>query len=117
MATPCSVAAGAATDVEGPGACLADLDRLDAALEELPAQQARARVEGGPGAPAGGDDRVSAGTQHHGDLGEERRHVELGDEIERLVRVGQGGGVAELEGDPALRVEPDLRHGGVDHLL
>ena len=66
------------------------------------------RVEGRRGAPARGDDDVAAGAQDAGDLGDERRHVELRDQVEGLVVVGELGGVGDPEGDPALGVEADL---------
>ena len=51
---------------------------------------------------------MAPGPQDAGDLGEERRHVDLGDEVEGVVVVGQPGGVGDPEGDPPLGVEPDL---------
>ena len=57
------------------------------------------------------------GAQHAGGLAEERRHVDLGDEVEVIVGERQGGGVGDLERDPPLGVEPDLGAREPDHLL
>ena len=74
------------------------------------------RVEGRLRAPARGDHGVAARAQDARDLREERRHVELGDEVEGLVLEGQVGGVGDLERDPSLRVEADSVLGAADHL-
>ena len=52
---------------------------------------------------------MPARAQHPGDLGRRRAAVELGDEVEEVVGVGQGARLAHLEGDPPLGVEPDPR--------
>ena len=75
------------------------------------------RVERGRGAAAGGDDHMAAGAQDAGDLGEERRHVELGDEVEGVVVVGEAGRVGDPERDPPLGIEADLAWAAADHLL
>ena len=51
---------------------------------------------------------MAPGPQDAGHLGDEGRHVEVGDQVEGLVVVGQLGGVRDPEGDPALGIEADL---------
>ena len=60
---------------------------------------------------------VAAVAKDASDLGEERRHVEQGDQVEAAVVEGQRGGVGDTEGDPALGVEADLGLRLADHLL
>ncbi len=119
--SPCSgLYAGASRqtgDEVGAGARLAALHRLQPAAAESAPQHRLGRVERACRTPAGGDDRVPSGPQHAGHLGEERGHVELGDQVEGVVILGEGGGVADLEGDPPVGIEPDPGLRLPDHLL
>ena len=61
---------------------------------------------------------VPAGAQDAGDLGEERRHVELGDEVEGVVVVRAGRAAsATLKATRPSGSRPTLRRGRADHLL
>ena len=60
------------------------------------------------GAAGAGEDQVAAGPQDPGDLGRPLGAASTcDDEVEVVVGVGKVAGRALLEGDPALRVEPD----------
>src|SRR3954471_4959480 len=96
---------------------LAALELLQARLAESALEHRSRRVEGGLVSPARGHDREAARSQHAADLGEERRHVELGDEIEGVLLERQVGGIRDLECDATLRVEADPALGPADHLL
>ena len=110
-------AAQSSRDEIGPIVGAAALDDLEAApLEAAPQDRVRG-VERRLRAPARRDHGVTAWPQDPRDLGEEGRHVELGDEVERILAPGQRGGVADAEGDPALGIQTDPRLSAADHLL
>ena len=54
-----------------------------------------------------GEDEVPAWAQNPRDLACGGPRVELGDEVEEVIGVGEGRGAADLEGDAPLGVEPD----------
>ena len=54
-----------------------------------------------------GEDQVAAGAQDAGELRRRRARVEHRDQVEVVVGIGDAARPADLEGDPALGVEPD----------
>jgi peptidyl-prolyl cis-trans isomerase B (cyclophilin B) len=108
---------GQAGDEVGALGGRAALRRLQAHTAEAAAKHRVGRVEGGFRPQARGDHREPAWAEHAGDLGEEGRHVELRDEVEGLGVVREVGGIPDLEGHPALRIEPDPLLRAADHLL
>src|SRR3954447_362452 len=111
------VAGGAPGDEIRTFRGLATLNGFEPGLPESALENGIRRIERSLRTPAGVDDGDAAGPQDAGDLREERRHVELSDQVEGVVAEGQVRGVADLERDPALGIQPDPLLGATDHLL
>ena len=57
---------------------------------------------------------MTPGSQDPGHLGRRRSPVDHGDEVEEVVGVGERATAAELEGNPALGIEPHPSGGGAN---
>ena len=60
---------------------------------------------------------MAARTEHAHGFANEGGHVEVRNQVEGLVVVGQISGIGDAEGDPALGVQADLGGCGADHRL
>jgi hypothetical protein len=102
-----------ASDQEAAVAGPLELTELEAVAAEVPALQPGC----GGGAVGRSEDQVPSGAEDAGDLGDAEAVIEDGYQVEVVVGEWEMPRVAGLEGDAALRIEPDARIRLSDHLF